>query len=228
MPRYNLQLTAILLFLLLFPAVVNAGGRSDYDGKFEKYGLVDISKLDKSIIIKLMYSTSANFAHKDLYGDFDKAYLTPEAAGSLVAAQRQLKRVNRYYSLVIYDAGRPQSVQWKMWDAVKNMPNRRRYVAHPFKGGPHNYGVAVDIGLAYKGLEMDMGTRFDTFSYLSHTDRNEQLCRQGKISKAALYHRQLLRKVMTENGFMDYKREWWHFERHRIAYARRYLRLLKF
>lgn len=104
----------------------------------------------------------------------------------------------------------------------------RQYVARPFKGGPHNYGVAVDVTLAYCGKEMDMGTDFDSFSDMAHTDHERRLVAQGRMTKAALYHRYLLRKVMTQSGFMIYKREWWHFERHRIAWARCNLKQLDF
>ena len=186
---------------------------------FERCGMVDVARLDPSLIVDLRYGTTRNFAGADMYGDMKWAYLTTEAARSLVKAQKLLKKYDKNYSIMVLDAARPVSTQWRIG---------RQYVARPFKGGPHNYGVAVDVTLAYCGKEMDMGTDFDSFSDMAHTDHERRLVAQGRMTKAALYHRYLLRKVMTQSGFMIYKREWWHFERHRIAWARCNLKQLDF
>ena len=194
---------------------------------FERRGMVDVARLDPSLIVDLRYGSTRNFAGADMYGDMKWAYLTAEAAHSLVKAQKLLKKYDKNYSIMVLDAARPVSTQWRMWRVVRRGIGRQ-YVARPFKGGPHNYGVAVDVTLAYCGKEMDMGTEFDSFSDMAHTDHERQLVAQGRMTKAALYHRYLLRKVMTQSGFMIYKREWWHFERHRIAWARRNLKQLDF
>ena len=194
---------------------------------FEKRGMVDVARLDTSLIVDLRYGTTRNFAGVNMYGNMKWAYLTAQAANSLVKAQRLLKKYDKNYSIMVLDAARPVSTQWHMWRVVKRGIGRR-YVARPFKGGPHNYGVAVDVTLAYCGKEMDMGTGFDSFSDMAHTDHERRLVAQGRMTKAAFYHRYLLRKVMTQSGFMIYKREWWHFERHRIAWARRNLKQLDF
>lgn len=216
---------ALLAVCLLCSSM--AAGTKYAPEQFEKRGLVDVSRLDTSLIVDLRYGTTNNFAGTDMYGGMRWPYLTAEAAKSLVKAQKLLKEYDKNYSLIVIDAGRPVSIQRHMWNVVKNGPGRR-YVAKPFKGGPHNYGVAVDVSLAYCGKEMDMGTAFDSFSDASHIDHERHLVACGRMSEAALYHRYLLRKVMTQSGFMVYKREWWHFERHRIAWARRNLRMLDF
>ena len=194
---------------------------------FERRGMVDVARLDPSLIVDLRYGTTRNFAGVDMYGDMKWAYLTTEAARSLVKAQKLLKKYDKNYSIMVLDAARPVSTQWRMWRVVRRSIGRQ-YVARPCKGGPHNDGVAVDVTLAYCGKEMDMGTDFDSFSDMAHTDHERRLVAQGRMTKAALYHRYLLRKVMTQSGFMIYKREWWHFERHRIAWARCNLKQLDF
>ena len=51
---------------------------------------------------------------------------------------------------------------------------------------------------------LDMGTGFDCFSVRSYT-------RNSSITAEQRRHRQLLLDVMGGHGFVNYKREWWHF-----------------
>ncbi|WP_433528042.1 M15 family metallopeptidase [Micromonospora sp. CA-263727] len=51
---------------------------------------------------------------------------------------------------------------------------------------------------------VDMGTGFDCFDPLAHTD-------SPGIGDAARENRRLLRQLMTDGGFVGYDREWWHF-----------------
>lgn len=225
-PQHNTLIARLLMaaIMLLMLAPANA---TDWDTLMKQREMVDVSTLDPSIIIDLRYATTNNFVGKNMYGTFRKAYLHTEAAAALIKAQKALKKINPAYSIIIYDAARPQSVQQTMWNAVKGTQNAR-YVARPERGGPHNYGIAVDIGLALNGTPLDMGTPFDSFSTASHITNEQQLVKQKRISKEAYHNRLLLRKAMTDAGFMTYRREWWHFERHRIKYARAHCRLLDF
>ena len=204
-----------------------ASAGTNWQGEMERRGLVDVATLCQSFIIDMRYATSNNFVGKNMYGTFSRAYLHRDAARSLVKAQQALQRINKAYSIIIYDAARPQSVQRTMWNTVKGTKNEP-YVARPTRGGPHNYGVAVDVGLAYNGVPVDMGTDFDSFSTAAHITAEQQLVKNGTISRQALANRRLLRRVMTQAGFMTYRREWWHFERYRIAYARKHCTLLDF
>lgn len=197
------------------------------EDKMKEYGLVDIATLDKSIIVDMKYATTDNFVGKNMYGDFKKAYFRPEIARALVRVQAALHKHNPRYSLIIYDASRPQSVQRTMYDMVKNTPYRR-YVAKPNRGGHHNFGIAVDISIACDGVPLDMGTGFDSFSVVSHIDNENMLLKTGKLSKQAYENRQLLRRLMRAQGFTTYRREWWHFQQYEINYARQHFRLLDF
>lgn len=195
--------------------------------KMKEYGLVDIATFDKSIIVNLKYATTDNFVGKNMYGTFRKAYFRPEIAKALVRVQSALKRYNPHYSLIIYDASRPQSVQRTMYDIVKDTPYRR-YVAKPNRGGHHNFGIAVDISITCDGIPIDMGTGFDSFSEVSHIDNEAVLLKSGKLSKQAFANRKLLRRLMREQGFTTYRREWWHFQQYDINYARKHFKLLDF
>lgn len=215
----------IVFGILVVMALASAG--VDWDAKMVKRGMVEVTRLDPTVAVDLRYATTNNFVGRNMYGTFCKAYLHADAAAALIKAQKALKKHDARYSIVIYDAARPQSVQHTMWNAVKGTANAR-YVACPERGGPHNYGIAVDVGLLYDGAPVDMGTQFDSFSDASHITQEQMLVKQGRISREALSNRALLRRVMTQAGFMTYRREWWHFELHRIKYARAHYRLLDF
>ena len=197
------------------------------EAKMREYGLVDISELDATICVELKYATADNFVGKNMYGGLRKAFFRPEIARAIVAVQRELKRIDSRYSLVIYDAARPQSAQRTMYDMVRGTL-KQRYVAKPARGGHHNFGIAVDLSILYDGKPVDMGSGFDTFTEVSHIDNEVWLLRKGLITRAAYDNRRLLRRLMRAQGFTTYKREWWHFQKYDINYARRRFKLLSF
>ncbi|MFG2008576.1 M15 family metallopeptidase [Micromonospora sp. NPDC048868] len=51
---------------------------------------------------------------------------------------------------------------------------------------------------------VDMGTGFDCFDPLAHTD-------SPQVTGVARDNRRLLRQLMTDEGFVNYDREWWHY-----------------
>lgn len=178
----------------------------------DSLGLVDVTELDSSLVVKLMYTQADNFTGEVLYDDLSEAYLHPDAAYALVKAQRALKELHPSYSLLIYDAARPMSVQKKMWNVVKGTP-KYRYVSNPNNGGGlHNYGLAVDISIQdSSGQPLPMGTKVDHLGAEAHITRESELVRNGKMSETERQNRILLRKVMKEAGFRALPSEWWHF-----------------
>ncbi len=56
----------------------------------------------------------------------------------------------------------------------------------------------------YKDNSLDMGTGYDCFHHLSHTENPE-------IGQTQRIHRLLLRLIMEKYGFRNYSKEWWHF-----------------
>ena len=168
--------------------------------------------LEPSIFVSLMYARADNFVGCVLYDDLREAYLHPEAAAALVAAQRKLKQLRPDLSLKVYDAARPMRIQQKMWNQVKKTA-QRIYVSNPAHGGGlHNYGLAVDITLCnLKGDSIPMGTKVDHLGREAHIDIEAQLVAERKISQQARKNRQLLREVMRSGGFKPLRTEWWHF-----------------
>ncbi|KAA6342849.1 D-alanyl-D-alanine dipeptidase [termite gut metagenome] len=179
---------------------------------FESVGLVNVREMDESISVRLIYATSDNFTGRILYEDLKEAYLHPDAAKALVTAQRNLKSQHPSYTLVVYDASRPISIQWKMWETVKGTSGNI-YVANPVRGGGlHNYGVAVDVSILNAvGNPLPMGTEVDYFGIEAHIANEAELVRQGKITSEEWKNRLLLRQVMREGGFHTISSEWWHF-----------------
>ena len=169
-------------------------------------GLVNVQHINDQIKVNLRYSGRNNFLKTDLYGCLEDAYLQKDVALMLDKAQQKLTETDSNLHLMIWDAVRPRSVQWKMWNVLK-MPlaEKVRYVSNPRNGSIHNYGCAVDLTICYSdGKLMDMGTDFDAFSERAHYDSQE-------ISAEAKKNRKLLRDIMLANDFTPYDNEWWHF-----------------
>lgn len=180
----------------------------------DSMGFIHIAEADSSIAIDLMYTHADNFTGEVLYEDLKEAYLHPEAMKSLSEAQRFLKEQHPGYSLIVYDAARPMSVQQKMWNVVKGT-SKYIYVSNPSRGGGlHNYGLAVDVSiLDDKGVSLPMGTPVDHLGKEAHTTEEARLVAQGKITEQERKNRLLLRQIMKEAGFRPLPSEWWHFNR---------------
>lgn len=176
-----------------------------------KDGLIDVSTLDPSIEVHLVYATPYNFMGRVLYDNLDRAYLIPEAAAKLKKAAELLRAKRPDLHLVIYDAARPLSIQKQMWKLVEGT-DKEDFVADPSKKGMHNFGAAVDLTLAdCTGHPVDMGGEYDYFGDASRVDKEEQLLKEGIITQKELNYRLLLREIMTEAGFLIEPSEWWHF-----------------
>jgi len=169
-------------------------------------------KPDHQLQTDLRYATTNNFVGENLYGDFNRAYLHRLAAKKLIAAKSILKASYPEYKLVIFDAMRPRSVQYQLWDKVKGT-DKQGYVANPAGGSIHNYGFAVDISLAdAQGNLLDMGTKFDDFTALAQPRQEAKFIKSGLLSEAQLANRKILRSVMEKAGFIQLSVEWWHFD----------------
>ena len=70
----------------------------------------------------------------------------------------------------------------------------------------HSRGSTVDLTIVNNktNKELDMGTRYDFFGPESSTNFSN-------ITDKQRSNRVLLLEVMTENGFKNYPKEWWHY-----------------
>lgn len=182
--------------------------------KLAAAGLVDVQKIDPSILVELKYSTSDNFVKQDVYGCISRCYLQVMTAEKLRKASAFLQKSHPNLRLLVYDGVRSQTVQWKLWKALSHYPPHKRddYVSNPLQGSIHNYGCAVDLTLATAdGRPLDMGTPFDYFGELAYPRHEQRLLREKKLSAEQVRNRQLLRSAMRWGGFTPIETEWWHF-----------------
>jgi zinc D-Ala-D-Ala dipeptidase len=171
---------------------------------------VDLS-IFSNIKINLKYASSDNFMGEDLYGHFKKAFLHKDTAVKFDRAISFLQIEQPGWSFIVFDALRPRSVQWKMWAKVKNT-SQEKYIADPEKGSPHNFGMALDLGLLDEGGKaVDMGAGFDDFREISEPRLEDQFFKKKKLSAGHIENRLVLRRCMTNGGFLQLPHEWWHY-----------------
>lgn len=187
----------LILFGFIFLLSLNLTVDSGHAQKTEP--LVDVAKLDSTIVIELRYATTNNFLNVKLY-PVERCLLRKSVAERLVRVQRRLQKQG--LGLKVWDAYRPLSVQKRFWEVLPNP----RYVAPPEKGSRHNRGAAVDVTLVdAQGNELEMPTGFDDFSKkASPTYPN--------VSPEARKNRKILIDAMTAEGFTGISSEWWHYD----------------
>ena len=161
--------------------------------------LVRIVEFIPEIYIDLSYASTQNFTGEKIYY-FEDAWLRYGTVKKLQIAQRALSE--RGYSLKIWDAYRPHSAQFKLWELVPDAT----YVANPYTGfSAHSSGDTLDLTLVRNdGSALEMPSRFDDFSALADRDYSE-------VSEAAKENARILEQTMAEAGFEGYYYEWWHY-----------------
>ena len=198
---------------------------------FEKAGFVLLTDVIPDALLEIRYYSTLNFVGEriDSY-DAPVAYLTKEAACALKKASDALKKQG--YVIEIFDAYRPQSAvdHFKRWAKDLNATEMKPYFypdvdkSDLFKQGyiaeksAHSRGAAVDLTIVdmKSGQELDMGSAFDFFGEVSHSEHTEGL------TEAQINNRSILRKAMTENGFKPMAEEWWHFSLEKEPYPDTY------
>lgn len=167
---------------------------------------------EQGLVIDLRYATTNNFVGENMYGTFNKPYLHKLAADKLSLAIQNLKAAHPKYKFIIFDALRPRSVQYVLWEKVKGT-EQEIYVANPKSGSVHNYGFAVDLSVVDEaGKELDMGTPYDNFTTLAHPEFEDQFLKEGKLTQKQIDNRLILRNAMVKAGFAPLTHEWWHFD----------------
>ena len=166
--------------------------------------LTDVRTLDPRIVVDLRYATSNNFTGAPLPGYLaNRAFLRREAADALSRVERDL--LPQAIGIKVFDAYRPVRATLAMvnWTERVNRPDLLKdgYIASRSR---HNLGLAIDLTLIdlATGRELEMGTRFETFSAAAHT---------ANASGEAAANRQRLKAAMEREGFVNYDQEWWHF-----------------
>jgi len=195
---FGLILSALLLFIgTPILAQIQSTPQVESVPQIEKY-LVNIKKLDPTIIVDLKYASGDNVFNKKFYSG-NTAYLRPKVARRLVRVQKHLRKKGK--GLKIWDAYRPYTVQKLLWGLKPDV----RYMADPQTGSVNNRGAAVDVTLVdEKGKELKMPTGFNDF-----TERAYRNYKGGTWTSR--HNRNTLRRAMEKFGFLSVETEWWHF-----------------
>lgn len=182
-------------------------------------GFVYVKDYIPNIHVELRYFCSDNFVgtHIDGY-EAHTCVLSKAATLALQKVQKELNKQN--LGLKIYDAYRPQRAvdHFRRWAKDVNdtlmkqeyYPNVAKknlfvlqYIATQSR---HSSGSTVDVTIIdlKTQKELDMGSSYDFFGEISWVA-------YSKLTKKQLENRQMLQRVMLNNGFRNYPKEWWHF-----------------
>ena len=168
----------------------------------EKFDLVEIKNIDRSIKYDIRYASENNFMGSKFYKT-SNAFLQRPAAEALKRVNEKLRSYG--FGLLIHDAYRPWYVTKMFWDATP--VDKKIFVANPQNGSRHNRGCAVDLTL----YELSTGNPVEMISgYDEFTDRAFPYYYGGTTKQRWL--RDLLRENMESEGFSVYEYEWWHFD----------------
>ncbi len=164
-----------------------------------KNELVDLRLYLPDAEYEMLFATDRNIIGEPLY---PKAIplIQRDTAKKLQKAFERFQKDG--YTLKIYDAYRPISVQRRLFKVVKN----RRWIADPdTTASNHNRGAAVDIALLDKnGEELEFPTPMHTFT-------EESARTSDTWSEQARANVDYMTKVMKESGFNSITSEWWHY-----------------
>ena len=215
-------LFSAIILLMVASTSVWGQKKSKIEKHLEELGLQNVAEQIPGIEVYMVYATPYNFMGRVLYEDLDEAYLVPQAMEMLRKANEYLRKRRMDLHLVVYDAARPRSIQEQMWKVVEGT-DLEDFVANPHRrgGGPHNFGIAVDVTLVdCAGNPIPMGSEYDYFGDRSRSDMEQELFEKGEITRRELLNRRLLREVMTHAGWIVEPSEWWHFNAMPTAEAR--------
>lgn len=183
-------------------------------------GMTNIRDLAPDIDEIIPYASADNFTGAVVDGyDAPACYLKTAAAQALSRVEATLRKQG--YRLRVWDCYRPARAVAAFVRWAGDLPDVRTKAAHypnlgkdkllgeyiaPVSG--HSRGATVDLTLMRcEGATcqpLDMGTEFDFFDSLAHTD-------DPRITSAQRANRQRLLGAMAAEGFVNYSQEWWHY-----------------
>ena len=164
-------------------------------------GAVDLRVFMPGAEFDLLFASPNNITGEALY--LPVPLLEETTAEKLMQAYNIFREDG--YTIKIYDAYRPKSAQYKLYDIVQDS----RFIANPYEGNSwHQRGRAVDISLVNlaTGEELEMPTPMHTFSL--DAARSSYKSWSVEAQKNVDY----MTEVMTSVGFGTLETEWWHFE----------------
>jgi D-alanyl-D-alanine dipeptidase len=217
-PRFDSGLAA--LACVFFAAAAASEPQLSPAKTAAEAGLVDITTLIPDVIIDMRYASSNNFVGQRIDGyHAPRCYLLKPAAMALQRVALALRE--QRLRLKIFDCYRPARavrhfVEWagdpddqgrkaEYYPDVEKSDLLGVYIA-PVSG--HSRGATLDLTLARcdneECDELDMGTSYDFFDELAHTD-------SAHVDPQQQRNRERLWGIMEREGFSNYELEWWHY-----------------
>ena len=195
--RFSLAAICFILFSTAFSQIAPP----KEIGKREAH-LIELIKLDSTIKLDVRYATSNNFVGRQVYPEA-RAFLQKPAAKAVARVNKKLKKQG--LGLVIYDGYRPWAITKLFWEVTPE--DKRKFVANPEKGSKHNRGCAVDLSIfdLRTGKLLPMPSDYDEFTERASPDYTGGTEEETR-------NRELLRKLMEDEGFTVNPNEWWHFD----------------
>ncbi len=185
------------------------------------FGLVGFAKKPVSVIITHGKAPSVLGSGQGLLGDDicgmtnlepidttrvaclnNNCLLQPEALERLYAVQDALHAWGSDVTLIVTSSYRSYAQQKELYDACA--PDCNGKVAEPTCSAPHVQGLAVDVMV--NSPEFDTGPISLT---VNKVYSNEEIANQ-----------QVLGEIMCSQGWVNYQKEWWHFEYHTRRWER--------
>lgn len=170
-----------------------------YESTSGDFSKVDLTNID--FVISMQLSTEKTSINQPFYYR-NLCMLQYDILPMLRAAIDQFKKDG--YTVIIYDAYRPTSVQQRWFDVVRV----HKWVADPSigMGGVHDRGTAIDMSLIdSKGNLLEMPTPMHTF-----TEESSRL--SETMTDEARKNMDYMLSVMVQCGFTYINSEWWHFQ----------------
>ena len=155
---------------------------------------------------------------------------SPHCYARECVAKKLLKISNQLpsgYKLKIFDIWRSFKTQYSLYMSFEGMFRKQnpdlngeeisqltqKYVSLPIRevlnGTVHCSGGSVDLTIVSdSGEELNMGTSFDDFSIVAHTDYFEKNANSIEVRN----NRRWLYNMMISEGFTNLPTEWWHYD----------------
>ena len=181
--------------------------------------LVEITYM-RGLRMDLRYATFNNVTGHDMYCGIQRAFIHKDGLPKLKRAISIIAKELPGYSLVIFDAARPMYAQSVLKQSVAGTPYSH-FVSSGKTGGLHNYGLALDLGIADStGNLLDMGADFDSFERCAGVVGEADALKSGRLTQQQIDNRNLLRNIMKRAGWVMLSSEWWHFNAFTRAYTK--------
>jgi zinc D-Ala-D-Ala dipeptidase len=202
------------------------------------YQQVPIQDCGESLVPIPLHQFAAEQPHSYVklgapYGERSPYYLRQGVLERLLQAQDFLQIEYPHWRIQIFDAYRPIAVQQFMVDyTLAQMVETKglQFAAltteqcqeileevyefwavpnhDPAMPPPHSTGAAVDVTIVDgHGAAIDMGSPIDEMSPRSYPDHFQD----SPTDQTFHHHRQILKQAMTQAGFQQHPREWWHY-----------------